>query len=239
MFVESRIRGIAKTVSWRILATLTTMLLVYIFVRRVDVAAAVGGVEIVVKLLLYYFHERAWNGIHAGKNTVTPFVLWFTGLSGSGKSTIADAVYDYLAGRGYRVEKLDGDTVRSIFPNTGFTREARDEHIMRIGYLASMLEKNGVIVVSSFISPYRNTRDAVRGMCDNFVEVHVSTSIEECERRDIKGLYKRARSGEITMFTGIDDPYEAPLSPELSVDTEQVQVSESVKSVLSHIKKYI
>jgi len=166
-------------------------------------------------------------------------VLWFTGLSGSGKSTIADAVYDYLAGRGYRVEKLDGDTVRSIFPNTGFTREARDEHIMRIGYLASMLEKNGVIVVSSFISPYRNTRDAVRGMCDNFVEVHVSTSIEECERRDIKGLYKRARSGEITMFTGIDDPYEAPLSPELSVDTEQVQVSESVKSVLSHIKKYI
>jgi adenylylsulfate kinase len=169
----------------------------------------------------------------------TPFVLWFTGLSGSGKSTIADGVYAYLAERGYRVERLDGDTVRSIFPNTGFTREERNSHIKRVGYLASVLEKNGIIVISSFISPYIESRDFVRNMCKKFIEVYVSTSLSECERRDVKGLYKKARAGEIGNFTGIDDPYEPPPHPEIIIDAGNRSIGETTDAVISRIKPYL
>jgi adenylylsulfate kinase len=106
-----------------------------------------------------------------------------------------------------------------VFPGTGFSREERDAHVRRVGYLASRLEAHGVTVVASLISPYRDARTFVRGLCRTFVEVHVATSLEECERRDPKGLYARARAGQLTQFTGIDDPYEAPLAPEIVIDT--------------------
>jgi len=160
-------------------------------------------------------------------------VLWFTGLSGSGKSTIADWVVSALQARGTPVELLDGDAIRDIFPNTGFSKDERDAHIKRVGYLASKLEKHGVTVVASFVSPYRESRDFVRGLCRHFVEIYVATPLEVCERRDVKGLYRKARRGEIRQFTGIDDPYEPPVRPELTIDTEVDTVSAAGLKVLS------
>ncbi len=239
MFIESHSRAVVKTISWRVLATLTTILIVFILFGRLDLAAAAGGIEAVAKLALYFFHERFWNRIRFGKKEVSPFVVWFTGLSGSGKSTLADLLHDRLMKRGYRVERLDGDVVRSVFPQTGFTREDRNEHVRRVGFLASMLEKNGVIVISSFISPYKESRDFVRNLCNLFIEIHVSTSLEECERRDIKGLYAKARKGEITRFTGIDDPYEEPENPEVRVDTGGKSELESVQEVEKYLERYL
>ena len=237
MFKESNSRSVLKTLSWRFWATLTTMTLVYIFTGRFDTAFYVGGVEIIAKLILYYVHERAWDRIRYGRKEVRPAVIWFTGLSGAGKSTIAERVYKKLQEKGYKVEHLDGDRVREIFPRTGFSKEERSRHIRRVGFLASMLEKNGVFVVASFISPYHESRDFVRGLCNNFIEVYVSTPLEECEKRDTKGLYEKARKGEIKQFTGIDDPYEVPEKAEITVDTTGKSIKESVESVMKQLNR--
>jgi adenylylsulfate kinase len=162
-------------------------------------------------------------------------VLWFTGLSGSGKSTIAVKVHEALARRGTEVEYIDGDALRAVFPATGFTRAEREEHLRRTGYMASRLAAHGVTVVASFVSPYRDSRDFIRRLCPGFVEIYVATPLEECERRDVKGLYARARRGEIRNFTGIDDPYEAPERPELTLDTRALSVDQSVAAVLERV----
>jgi adenylylsulfate kinase len=159
-------------------------------------------------------------------------VVWFTGLSGSGKSTIAAWVAAELRREGRPVELLDGDAMRVVFPGTGFTKAERDEHVKRVGFLASRLEAHGVTVLASFVSPYRESRDFVRAICRHFVEVHVATPIDECERRDVKGLYAKARRGEIARFTGISDPYEAPATPELAIDTRGISVEEAGRRVL-------
>lgn len=164
-------------------------------------------------------------------------VIWLTGLSGSGKSTIARRVVEALQARGVPVEYLDGDTIRDIFPATGFSREERDAHIRRVGYLASRLERHGVTVVASLVSPYRASRDFVRGLCRRFLEVHVATPLAECERRDVKGLYARARRGEIRQFTGIDDPYEPPEAPELLLDTSALSEEAAAARVLAALEE--
>ena len=165
-------------------------------------------------------------------------MIWFTGLSGSGKSAIAERVYQSLRRRRVRVERLDGDTVRDIFP-TGFTRPERDAHIRRVGFLASRLEAHGVFVVASFVSPYAESRDFVRKLCRNFIEVYVSTPLAVCERRDAKGLYGRARRGEIRNFTGIDDPYDPPERPELTIDTTLVPADEAAMRVIGMLGQEI
>lgn len=166
------------------------------------------------------------------------YVVWLTGLSGAGKSTLAGKLAFYYRQQGKRVEHLDGDVVRGIFP-AGYSRGERDEHIRRIGFVASLLERNQVIVVASFISPYRESRREVRRMCGRFIEVYVKASLEECERRDTKGLYHRARSGEIKNFTGIDDPYEVPQDPEIVVLTEGVAVEDSFLDMHNKINRLI
>jgi adenylylsulfate kinase len=162
-------------------------------------------------------------------------VLWFTGLSGSGKSTIASLVCRELQRQGMELEYLDGDSLREVFPNTGFTRPEREEHLRRTGYMASRLAAHGITVIASFVSPYRDSRDFIRKICGNFVEIYVATPLEECEQRDVKGLYARARRGEIPNFTGIDDVYEPPEHPELTLDTRDLSVDECVAIVLERI----
>lgn len=162
-------------------------------------------------------------------------VLWFTGLSGSGKSTIATRVHQELVRRGVEVEYIDGDALREVFPNTGFTRAERDEHLRRTGYMAGRLAEHGVTVVASLVSPYRDSREFVRKLARNFVEIYVATPLDECERRDVKGLYARARRGEIPNFTGIDDPYEPPENPELTLDTRALSVEQCVARVLERL----
>jgi adenylylsulfate kinase len=160
-----------------------------------------------------------------------PAVLWFTGLSGAGKTTIASAVVRELLRRGVQTEYLDGDAVRLLSP-TGFTRADRDAHVKRVGFLASRLEHHGITVVCALISPYEEARQYVRELCARFIEIHVATPLAECERRDVKGLYQRARRGEISHFTGISDPYEVPRHPELVIDTTGVTVDEAARRVL-------
>lgn len=235
MFVEQKRRSIVKTLSWRVWATLTTAALVFLFVGEVKTALAIGGFEVIAKMGLYFLHERWWNKIKFGKKEIKPVVIWFTGLSGAGKTTLADAVYQKHKAKGYKAEHLDGDTMRDIFPKTGFSKEERNSHIRRVGYLANKLERNGVFVTASFISPYKEARNFVRELCDNFIEVYVSTPIETCEKRDVKGLYAKARKGELTQFTGIDDPYEVPENPDVTIDTTNLTVEEAVEKVLKAV----
>jgi adenylylsulfate kinase len=237
MFRESHSRSMMKAVSWRVFGTVTTTALVYIFTKRLVLSLAVGVIEFGSKIGLFWMHERLWDRFSWGKKRVAPAVVWFTGLSGSGKSTVADWVAKELQGRGLPVERLDGDTVRQIFPSTGFTRKDREEHIRRVGYLAGKLEANGVFVVTSFVSPYAEGRRFVRENTRSFIEVYVATPLEECERRDTKGLYARARRGEIENFTGVNDPYEPPESPEVTLDTTRETVEESGRKVLAALER--
>ena len=167
---------------------------------------------------------------HAG------LTVWFTGLSGSGKSTLGQSVCGHLTARGYRVELLDGDEVRLFLSRgLGFSKQDRDENIRRIGFVAELLTRHGVITLVSAISPYREARESVRARIPNFLEVFVNAPIEECERRDVKGLYKRARAGELKAFTGISDPYEAPIDPEVECHTDRETVEESAARIVDAI----
>ena len=164
----------------------------------------------------------------------TGFVLWLTGLSGAGKSTVAAKLAPALAERGHRVELLDGDEVRAnLCQGLGFSRADRDANIARIGYVAGKLSKHGVAVVVAAISPYRQARDRVRAAVEVFVEIHVAAPVSTCAARDPKGLYAKALAGQITNFTGISDPYEPPLAPELTLHTESESVDDSVHQILA------
>jgi adenylylsulfate kinase len=167
------------------------------------------------------------------------FTVWFTGLSGSGKSTIAEMLYHEFQARGLKTEILDGDVVRqNLSKGLGFSKEDRDTNIMRIGFVANLLTRNGVATICCPISPYKETRDANRELIGEFVEVYVHATVEElAEHRDPKGLYKKALAGEITGFTGVDDPYEVPENPELVVDTMIETPEESLRHVLSALVK--
>jgi adenylyl-sulfate kinase len=169
------------------------------------------------------------------------FTLWFTGLSGAGKTTIAELVRPELEARGHAVEWLDGDVVRThLSKGLGFSKEDRDANIERIGWVASRLTRHGAAVIVSAISPYAETRQKARVMVEqfgSFVEVHVAASVEECARRDVKGLYEKAFRGEIKEFTGVSDPYEEPEGPELRIDTEEHEPAESARIVVDKLEE--
>jgi adenylylsulfate kinase len=164
--------------------------------------------------------------------------IWFTGLSGSGKSTVAEIVEAELRDHGHKVEVLDGDVVRTnLSKGLGFSKEDRDTNIRRIAFVADLLSRNGVVSITAAISPYREIRDEARElMGDRFVEVFVKASVEECARRDVKGLYEKAFSGEIKEFTGVSDPYEDPIDPELVLETELESPEESAQRVLELVQ---
>ncbi|NJL82967.1 MAG: adenylyl-sulfate kinase [Chloroflexaceae bacterium] len=162
--------------------------------------------------------------------------VWFTGLSGAGKTTISRKVAEILRSQAYPLEILDGDVVRqNLTKGLGFSKEDRDENIRRIGFVSHLLSRNGVIVLVSAISPYRDIREEVRSRIGDFVEIYVNAPVEVCEDRDVKGLYKRARAGEIRGFTGIDDPYEPPLNAEVECRTDLEDLSESVAKVINKL----
>jgi adenylyl-sulfate kinase len=172
---------------------------------------------------------------------VIGFTLWFTGLSGSGKTTIADLVAPELERRGLLVEKLDGDVVRThLSHGLGFSKEDRDANVERIGWVASRLTRHGAAVIVSAISPYEEARRRARALVEAegvFVEIHVATPVEECERRDVKGLYAKARAGQIPEFTGVSDPYEEPAAPELRLDTTELEPQQSARLVLEKLEQ--
>ena len=239
MFKETKIRSVIKAFSWRFLATLTTFTLVWVFTGKIDTALAVGGLEVILKMLIYFLHERGWDKIRWGKTEIQPFVVWITGLSGSGKTEVAKIVTEKLNRKQLKTEHLDGETIRHLFPRTGFTKEEVDEHIKRIGLLASRLENRGVFVVASFISPYRESREFVRNLCNNYVEVYLSTPLEYCETRDYNNLYSRARKGEVTNLPGVDVEYEEPEHPAIKLDISQVGIEQGAEQVLKHLKRFM
>lgn len=239
MFKESKIRSIIKAVSWRFLATLTTFTLVWLFTGKLDTALAIGGLEVILKMLIYFIHERGWDKIRWGKAEIQPFVVWITGLSGSGKTEVAKIVTEKLNRKMLKTEHLDGETIRHLFPRTGFTKQEVNEHIKRIGLLASRLENRGIFVVASFISPYHESRQFVKSLCENYIEVYLSTPLEFCEKRDYNNLYSRARKGEVTNLPGVDIKYEEPENPALTIDISEEGIEKGADQVFKYLKRFM
>ncbi len=179
------------------------------------------------------------GGVKKAKCLDKGIVVWLTGLSGSGKTTIAQRVAEKLRSKGYRVELLDGDWVRkTINPDAGYTREERRRHLHRVAWIARLLARNGVIVLCSFVSPYREVRREIREIVSEeapFYEVYVHATLEECIRRDPKGLYKKALMGEIKHFTGVSDPYEPPENPDLTLDTMESDADQNARRLYEFI----
>jgi adenylylsulfate kinase len=240
VYKETNKRSIVKGISWRVVATTTTILIVYFFFGRLDLAIAAGLIETVLKVGLYWAHERAWMKIRWGKKKIEPFNLWFTGLPLSGKTTIADAVYKELEKLHIPLERIDSKDIRALIPDIGYTREDRNRHMHRIGNLIRTLQNNSVSTVASFVSPYRESRKAIREMVKNNIVVYVKADVETCKQRDYKGAYAKAMSGEYQNFSGVNDVYEEPQHAEIVIDTDKTSVDEAVQIILKHLnKKYI
>jgi len=237
MFKETNIRSIVKGISWRFVATGTTIIIVYFFFGRLDLAIAAGLIETVLKVGLYWGHERIWHKVRWGKEKIEPFNLWFTGLPLSGKSTIADKVYEELEKLQIPIERLDSKDIRDVVPNIGFTREDRNRHMHRIGYLIKTLQNNSISTVASFVSPYTESRKAIRELVTNNIVVYIKADIETCKARDYKGAYDKALRGEYQNFTGVDDTYEEPQHAEIVIDTEKVSADEAVAVIVEFVKK--
>jgi adenylylsulfate kinase len=238
MYKDSNWRSLLKGFSWRLLATSTTIVIVYIFFGQLDLAIAAGALEWVAKIALYWGHERVWLNIRWGRKRIEPFNLWFTGLPLSGKTTLADAVYAELQKLDIPLERLDSKDVREMVPNIGFSREERNRHMHRIGHLIKTLQNNSVSTVASFVSPYKESRRAIREMVRNNVVVYVKADIETCKARDYKGKYEKALRGELKNFTGINDVYEEPQKAEIIIDTDETGVEEAVGIIVKYIRKH-
>ena len=184
----------------------------------------------------YYSFDQLLH--KTSRRKVKSGVIWLTGLSGSGKTTIANNLAGHLRKRSFNPVVLDGDEIRDLFKINGFGEEARKTHNLNIGCMASLLEKQGNIVIVSLISPYGDIRDAVRKKCANFIEVHVATSLDICIKRDPKGLYAKALAGQIKDFTGISAPYYPPVKPEVTVDTSKMSVDDCSKLILTVLKEH-
>lgn len=237
MYKETNKRSIAKGISWRIVATTTTIIIVYVFFGRLDLAIAAGMIESVLKVGLYWAHERVWFKVRWGRKKIEPFNLWFTGLPLSGKTTIADKVYEELEKLHMPIERIDSKDIRELIPDIGYTREDRNRHMHRIGNLIRTLQKNSISTVASFVSPYKESRRTIREMVKNNVVVYVKADIETCKKRDYKGAYAKALSGEYQNFSGVNDVYEEPQHAEIVLDTDRLSIDESVQIIVKYIKK--
>ncbi len=238
MYKETNSRSIVKGISWRIVATTTTIVIVYVFFGRLDLAIAAGLIESVVKVALYWGHEKIWQKIHWGKKKIEPFNLWFTGLPLSGKTTIADKVYAELEKLHIPLERIDSKDIRDLIPDIGFSREDRNRHMHRIGFLIQKLQKNSISTVASFVSPYRESRKAIREMVKNNIVVYLKADIETCKSRDYKGVYAKAIAGKLQNFSGINDVYEEPEHAEIVIDTNNESIDEAVDRIVKYVKKH-
>ena len=237
MYKETNKRSIAKGIIWRFMATGTTIVIIYFFFERLDLAITAGIIESVLKIGLYWAHERVWFKVRWGRKKIEPFNLWFTGLPLSGKTTIADAVFEELKKLDIPLERLDSKDIRDVVPNIGFSREDRNRHMKRIGHLIKTLQNNSISTVSSFVSPYRESRKAIREMVKNNIVVYIKADIETCKYRDTQGKYEKALKGEYQNFTGVNDIYEEPQHAEITIDTDDLSVEEATKVIIKYIKK--
>jgi len=238
MYKETNKRSIVKGISWRVIATTTTIIIVYVFFGRLDLAIAAGMIETVLKVGLYWAHERAWFKVQWGRKKIEPFNLWFTGLPLSGKTTIADKVYEELEKLHIPIERIDSKDIRELIPDIGYTREDRNRHMHRIANLIRTLQKNSISTVASFVSPYRESRKAIREMVKNNIVVYVKADIETCKQRDYKSAYAKALSGEYKNFPGVDDIYEDPQHAEITIDTDNMSADDAAVLIVKYVKKH-
>jgi len=238
VYKETNKRSVVKGVTWRVVATTTTMVIVYLFFGRLDLAIATGVIESVLKIGLFWLHERAWFKVRWGRTKIEPFNLWFTGLPLSGKTTIADQVYKELEKLHIPIERIDSKDIRDLIPNIGYTREDRNRHMHRIGNLICTLQNNSISTVASFVSPYKESRGAIREMVDNNIIVYIKAEVETCKKRDYKGAYEKALTGEFKNFPGVDEVYEEPEHAEIVIDTETMDVTEATKIIVLYVKKH-
>jgi len=238
MYKETNTRSIVKGISWRVVATTTTVIIVYLFFGRLDLAIAAGLLESGFKIVLYWGHERIWFKIRWGKKKIEPFNLWFTGLPLSGKTTIADKVYDELEKLHIPLERLDSKDVRNLIPNIGFTRDDRNRHMHRIGFLIQKLQRNSISTVASFVSPYRESRKVIRSMVTNNIIIYVKADMETCKARDYKGKYVKAERGELQNFSGVNDVYEEPKHAEITIDTDSMSADNAALLIVNYVKEH-
>ena len=224
-----------KSVIYRIYSSAITFLISYIFTGNLVVSLSIGLIDSLVKIFSYYAFDEIWSWITGFK--VSPAVVFLTGLSASGKTTIAKTVIDKLRKKGIAPLLLDGDEIRNAIKLTGFDEESRKRHNLNVGYMAKLLEAQGKVVIVSLISPYDDIRNQIRGMCHKFIEIHVATDIKVCMERDPKGMYKKAIRGEIKDFTGISAPYYPPANPELVLDTAVMSADECASKIIKELKK--
>ncbi len=230
-----KINKLAKSISYRIYSSLITFIIAYILTQNFKASISIGILDSVVKIFSYYFFEGLWAKITGIKNK--PCVIFLTGLSGAGKTTIANALMEKYKRNDIVPVLLDGDEIRKVIQQNGFDEASRKKHNLNVGYMASLLESQGNVVIVSLISPYADVRDTIRKMCKNFIEVYLSTDIKVCIERDPKGLYEKAIKGEIKDFTGISAPYFAPQKPEIKIDTNVVSVKNSVENIFKVANK--
>jgi len=264
-------RNMLKTISWRIIGSIDTVILGWLVTGNLSFGVKIGATELLTKMLLYYGHERLWQGIKIGLpsrhhqnklvkrenrqnlfkqtgkitrknreelNQNPSFTLWLTGLSGSGKSTLATELELWLFGLGIRAYILDGDNTRlGINSDLTFSDEDRTENIRRVAEICKLFNDAGTIVIASFISPFINDRTITKNLigADSFIEVYTDSSINTCQKRDTKGLYKLAIDGKLKNFTGISSPYEPPFMPDLHLYTDET----SVEQCLTIIREYL
>lgn len=222
-----------KSVVYRIISTATTFIIATLITGNIKLALTVGIFDTIFKLVDYYFFEIIWDRIFTKK--LNPQVFWLTGLPSSGKSTIAESLKKELESKGIKSILLDGDQIRNVFKNNAFDYESRRQHNLSVANMASLFEKNGHVVIVSLISPYIEVRNECRALCKNFKEVFINASLDECIKRDVKGLYQKAMRREIDNFTGISAPYENPINPELILNTDKETINESTSKLIKYV----
>ncbi len=237
MYKETNKRSIVKGISWRAIATTTTIIIVYFFFGRLDLAIAAGMIETVLKIGLFWGHERIWHKVRWGQKKIDPFSLWFTGLPLSGKTTIADKVYEELEKLHMPIERIDSKDIRELIPDIGFSREDRNRHLKRIGHLIKTLQNNSISTVASFVSPYQESREGISKMVEDNIIIYIKTDIEICKTRDIDGKYEKAIKGEYKNFTGVNDIYEEPKNADIVVETAITGVEEAADLIVKFVKK--
>ncbi len=238
MYIETNKRSLIKGVSWRILATTTTILIVYLFFGQLDLAIMAGALETTAKIFLYYLHERGWNKIDYGKKRIEPFNLWIIGLPLSGKKALADKVYEQLLSLKIPLERIESREIRKLLPDIGYERDDRILHIKRVGFLIKKLQRHSVSTICSFVSPYQEARDAVKNMTENYVEVYINSSPEQHKTIQEAGLIEEAEQTQLEDLSRIGKEYEKPDNPQIIIQPDE-NIDEAANRIVRYIKKHL